>query len=148
MKLGLAPVIATLEAPNGETLDIPALFERSFRRDLFLRPSKMSPACESFLAVNKMSALTASAKLMIKLPSLCVKLFVPGSPRYSQPQSAAMPIKACQSISSNFSDCRFMAMLKVATLLSVVTKRQGRRAARAWLVVLFFVWLPLFSLAV
>lgn len=33
--LGLAPVIATVEALNGDTVDIPALFERSFRRDLF-----------------------------------------------------------------------------------------------------------------
>jgi very-short-patch-repair endonuclease len=34
-KLGLAPVIAKLESPGGDALDIPALFERSFRRALF-----------------------------------------------------------------------------------------------------------------
>jgi len=35
MKLGLAPVIAKLESANGHALDIPTLFERSFRRTLF-----------------------------------------------------------------------------------------------------------------
>ena len=35
MKLGLEPVIDELESPNRDSVDIPALFERSFRRDLF-----------------------------------------------------------------------------------------------------------------
>jgi len=48
MKLGLAPVIATLEAPNGETLDIPALFERSFRRDLFFATIESESSLREF----------------------------------------------------------------------------------------------------
>jgi very-short-patch-repair endonuclease len=48
MKLGLEPVIAKLESPNGDTVDIPALFERSFRRDLFFATIECEPSLREF----------------------------------------------------------------------------------------------------
>ena len=48
MTLGLAPVIADLEAPNGEAVDIPALFERSFRRDLFFATIESESSLREF----------------------------------------------------------------------------------------------------
>ena len=35
LRLGLAPIISKLESPDGHAFDLPALFERSFRRALF-----------------------------------------------------------------------------------------------------------------
>lgn len=46
--LGLAPVIAILEASNGEAVDIPALFERSFRRDLFFATIESESSLREF----------------------------------------------------------------------------------------------------
>ena len=48
MKLGLEPVIAKLESPNGDVVDIPALFERSFRRDLFFATVESEPSLREF----------------------------------------------------------------------------------------------------
>jgi very-short-patch-repair endonuclease len=48
MKLCLGPVIARLESPNGEAVDIPALFERSFRRDLFFAIIESEPSLREF----------------------------------------------------------------------------------------------------
>ena len=48
MKLGLEPVIAKLESPNGDAVDIPALFERSFRRDLFFATIECEPSLREF----------------------------------------------------------------------------------------------------
>ena len=48
MKLGLEPVIAKLESPNGEAVDIPALFERSFRRDLFFATIESETSLREF----------------------------------------------------------------------------------------------------
>ncbi len=48
MKLGLEPVIAKLESPNGDSVDIPALFERSFRRDLFFATIECEPSLREF----------------------------------------------------------------------------------------------------
>lgn len=46
--LGLSPVVGKLEAPDGHTLDIPALFERSFRRALLFAVMESSPAMREF----------------------------------------------------------------------------------------------------
>jgi very-short-patch-repair endonuclease len=48
MKLGFEPVIAKLESPNGDVVDIPALFERSFRRDLFFATVESEPSLREF----------------------------------------------------------------------------------------------------
>ena len=48
MKLGLEPVIAKLESPDGDVVDIPALFERSFRRDLFFATIECEPSLREF----------------------------------------------------------------------------------------------------
>ena len=48
VKLGLAPVIAKLESPTGDALDIPALFERSFRRDLFFATVESESSLREF----------------------------------------------------------------------------------------------------
>jgi hypothetical protein len=44
---GLAPVIAALELPDGATLEVPALFERSFRRALLFGLIEREPALRS-----------------------------------------------------------------------------------------------------
>src|ERR1035437_115304 len=48
MKLGLEPVIAKLESPDGDVVDIPALFERSFRRDLFFATIESESSLREF----------------------------------------------------------------------------------------------------
>lgn len=48
MTLSLASVIATLESAGGEALDIPALFERSFRRALFFATVERETALREF----------------------------------------------------------------------------------------------------
>ncbi len=45
---GLAPVIDTLEAGGGETVDLPALFERSFRRALLFATIEREDALREF----------------------------------------------------------------------------------------------------
>jgi hypothetical protein len=46
--VGLGPVIAKLEAADGPTLDLPALFERSFRRALLFGIMEREPALREF----------------------------------------------------------------------------------------------------
>jgi very-short-patch-repair endonuclease len=46
--LGLLPVITQLESADGETLDIPGLFERSFRRDLFFATVESEASLREF----------------------------------------------------------------------------------------------------
>ena len=48
VKLGLEPVVARLETLAGDGLDIPALFERSFRRDLFFATIERETALREF----------------------------------------------------------------------------------------------------
>jgi len=48
MKLGLPSVIARLESPGGDAVDIPSLFERSFRRDLFFAVVECEAALREF----------------------------------------------------------------------------------------------------
>jgi very-short-patch-repair endonuclease len=48
MKLGLEPVITKLESPGGDAVDIPALFERSFRRDLFFATIESESSLREF----------------------------------------------------------------------------------------------------
>lgn len=48
MKMGLGPIIQKLESPGGETLDVPALFERSFRRALFFAAIEHESALRDF----------------------------------------------------------------------------------------------------
>jgi superfamily I DNA and/or RNA helicase len=49
MDLGLAPIIEAFESPDGDTLDVPALFERSFRRALlFATIERDAPLREFF----------------------------------------------------------------------------------------------------
>lgn len=47
-KLGLAPVIEKLESAGGHALDVPALFERSFRRAFFFATVEAEPALRDF----------------------------------------------------------------------------------------------------
>jgi len=47
-KLGLMPLIEKLESARGGTLDIPALFERSFRRAFFFATLEAEPALRDF----------------------------------------------------------------------------------------------------
>ena len=46
--MGLSPVIAPLEAGEGESIDIPALFDRSFRRGLLFAIIEKEPALREF----------------------------------------------------------------------------------------------------
>ena len=46
--LGLAPLIASLETENGPASDLPALFERSFRRAMFFAVIEREPALREF----------------------------------------------------------------------------------------------------
>ena len=48
VKLGLDPVVARLESLAGDGLDIPALFERSFRHDLFFATIERETALREF----------------------------------------------------------------------------------------------------
>jgi very-short-patch-repair endonuclease len=48
VEIGLAPVVAKLESPEGNLLDIPALFERSFRRALLFATIEKEPALREF----------------------------------------------------------------------------------------------------
>ena len=93
MELGLEPVIAKLESPDGDVVDIPALFERSFRRDLFFATIESESSLREFFgreqneridrfrAVDeKIAALTRSlirARLAAGIPRDQVKDDVP-----------------------------------------------------------------------
>ncbi|MEI6076203.1 MAG: DUF4011 domain-containing protein [Verrucomicrobiota bacterium] len=48
MRLGLGAVVEKIESPGGETLDVPALFERSFRKELFFAAIEREPALREF----------------------------------------------------------------------------------------------------
>ncbi len=48
MGLGLAPVIAQLESAAGQTIDLPAMFERSFRRAVLFAIIEKEPALRDF----------------------------------------------------------------------------------------------------
>jgi very-short-patch-repair endonuclease len=48
INLGLEPVIAELESPNGDAMDIPALFERSFRHNLFFAAIETESSLREF----------------------------------------------------------------------------------------------------
>jgi superfamily I DNA and/or RNA helicase/very-short-patch-repair endonuclease len=86
-------VIAKLESPNGDAVDIPALFERSFRRDLFFATIECEPSLREFFGREqneridrfrsvdeKIAALTRSlirARLAAGIPRDQVKDDVP-----------------------------------------------------------------------
>ena len=46
--LGLGAVVEIVESPGGEALDVPALFERSFRKELFFAVIEREPALREF----------------------------------------------------------------------------------------------------
>lgn len=48
LRLGLAPIISKLESPDGHALDLPTLFERSFRRALFFSIIDLEPSLREF----------------------------------------------------------------------------------------------------
>ena len=48
MRLGLGAVVEKIESPGGDTLDVPALFERSFRKELFFATIEREPALREF----------------------------------------------------------------------------------------------------
>ncbi|MSR64484.1 MAG: DUF4011 domain-containing protein [Verrucomicrobiae bacterium] len=48
LHLGLAPIISKLELPDGHVLDLPTLFERSFRRALFFSIIDLEPLLREF----------------------------------------------------------------------------------------------------
>jgi len=47
-RLGLGAVVGKIEAPDGETLDVPAFFERSFRKELFFAVIERESALREF----------------------------------------------------------------------------------------------------
>jgi very-short-patch-repair endonuclease len=47
-KLGLSPIVDLLESVGGDALDVPALFERSFRRGLFFATVENEPSLREF----------------------------------------------------------------------------------------------------
>lgn len=48
MRLGMGAVVEKIESPGGDTLDVPALFERSFRKELFFATIEREPAMRDF----------------------------------------------------------------------------------------------------
>jgi len=48
LRLGLAPIISTLESAEGSSVDVPALFERSFRRALLFAITDLKPVLRDF----------------------------------------------------------------------------------------------------
>ena len=47
-RIGLGAVVEKIESPGGETLDVPAFFERSFRKELFFAAIEREPALREF----------------------------------------------------------------------------------------------------
>ena len=70
MGLGLASVIGQLESPDGNTLDLPALFERSFRRALLFAIIEGEPALRDFFGREHNERIERFRELDTKLAKL------------------------------------------------------------------------------
>jgi very-short-patch-repair endonuclease len=70
MQLGLAPVIARLESTDGHTIDIPALFERSFRRTLLFEIIERESALRDFFGREHNERIERFRELDEKLATL------------------------------------------------------------------------------
>lgn len=71
---GLAPVIAALELPDGATLEVPALFERSFRRALLFGLIEREPALREFFGREHDERIERFRELDEKIASLSREL--------------------------------------------------------------------------
>ncbi|MEO6994613.1 MAG: DUF4011 domain-containing protein [Lacunisphaera sp.] len=70
LALGLAPVIETLESPDGHTFDLPALFERSFRRAILFASIESSVALREFFGREHTERIERFREVDEKLASL------------------------------------------------------------------------------
>jgi very-short-patch-repair endonuclease len=70
MELGLAPAIDKLESPDGHTLDLPALLERSFRRALLFAITEGEPALRDFFGREHNERIERFRELDTKLAKL------------------------------------------------------------------------------
>lgn len=48
IRIGLGEIVTKIESPDGKTLDVPALFERSFRKELLFATIEIEPAIRDF----------------------------------------------------------------------------------------------------
>lgn len=71
---GLAPVIAQLEAPEGTTLEVPALFERSFRRALLFAVFERDSALREFFGREHDERIARFRELDEKIATLSREL--------------------------------------------------------------------------
>lgn len=69
-QLGLAPVIARLESTDGHTIDVPGLFERSFRRALLFAIIEKEPALRDFFGREHNEHIERFRELDQKLATL------------------------------------------------------------------------------
>ncbi len=74
VETGLAPVIAALESPEGATLDVPALFERSFRRALLFALIEREAALREFFGREHNERIERFRELDEKIASLSREL--------------------------------------------------------------------------
>ena len=70
IELGLAPAIDQLESPEGHSLDLPALFERSFRRALLFAITEGEPALRDFFGREHNESIERFRELDTKLAKL------------------------------------------------------------------------------
>jgi very-short-patch-repair endonuclease len=70
VETGLASVIATLESPEGAALEVPALFERSFRRALLFARIEREPALREFFGREHNERIERFRELDEKIASL------------------------------------------------------------------------------
>ncbi|MDR2675780.1 MAG: DUF4011 domain-containing protein, partial [Opitutaceae bacterium] len=74
METGLEPVVAKLESAAGATLDVPALFERSFRKALLFAMIEREPALREFFGHEHNERIARFRELDEKLASLSREL--------------------------------------------------------------------------
>jgi len=74
LKLGLAPIVALIEAPQGERVDVPGLFERSFRRALLFASIEREPALRGFLGQEHDERIERFRQMDAKLQALAREL--------------------------------------------------------------------------
>lgn len=74
METGLGPVIAKLEAAEGAALDVPALFERSFRKALLFALIEREPALREFFGREHNERIERFRELDEKLAGLSREL--------------------------------------------------------------------------
>lgn len=74
METGLEPVIAKLESTEGAALDVPALFERSFRKELLFALIEREPALREFFGREHNERIERFRELDEKLATLSREL--------------------------------------------------------------------------